>query len=336
MYNIPLNNNIIPHTWKLANIIPIPKPNKDMNIGTSYIPISLLSVEKTLLSYVITNNIQHISTQHGFKSNPFYNHNPTQHKQHHRNRVQPKQTTRKHTSTVALDMSKAFETVNIHTLTHKLHQKNLPHTLIKFIANYIKGRKAYTTFRNKTSTQRQFKNDVPQCGVLSPTLFNYTHLTPQAPVKLVTYADDITITSTHNDIIIAKANTQSYLHEIHAWTQTNNIILNHDKTTCTLFTPDTTEYSTQLELQIDNIPLPMNINPKIIGLTLHPKLTYKKNIEITTTKARNTIHILKALTSTTWRKQKETILATYKAITRPILEYISTIWLPLASDTNIR
>ena len=31
MYNTSLNNNIIPHTWKLANIIPIPKPNRDMN-----------------------------------------------------------------------------------------------------------------------------------------------------------------------------------------------------------------------------------------------------------------------------------------------------------------
>ena len=28
MYNTSLNNNIIPHTWKLANIIPIPKPNR--------------------------------------------------------------------------------------------------------------------------------------------------------------------------------------------------------------------------------------------------------------------------------------------------------------------
>ena len=44
MYNTSLNNNIVPHTWKLANIIPIPKPNKDMNIGTSYRPISLISV----------------------------------------------------------------------------------------------------------------------------------------------------------------------------------------------------------------------------------------------------------------------------------------------------
>ena len=49
-----LTKNIIPHTWKLANIVPIPKPNKATDKGTSYRPISLLSViaktlEKSLL-----------------------------------------------------------------------------------------------------------------------------------------------------------------------------------------------------------------------------------------------------------------------------------------------
>ena len=179
-------------------------------------------------------------------------------------------------------MSKTFDRVNIHMLTHKLHQSNIPHTIIKYMANYIKGRKAYTTFRNKTSTHRQFKNGVPQGGVLSPTLFNiYTSNipAPQAPVKLTTHADDITITSTHNDKNIANANIQSYLHEIHTWTQTNNLILNPDMTACTPFTPDTAEYSTQLELQIDNITLPMNINPKILGLTLDSRLTTDTNTQ---------------------------------------------------------
>ena len=45
----------------------------------------------------------------------------------------------------------------------------------------------------------------------------------------------------------------------------------------------------------------MNINPKILGLTFDPILTYNTHIEITTTKARNKIHILKSLTSTTWK-----------------------------------
>ena len=59
-------------------------------------------------------------------------------------------------------------------------------------------------------------------------------------------------------------------------------------------------------LQIDIITLPMNINPKILRLTLDPK-----HIEIPATNARKTIEILKEFTSTTWGKQKEMILATY-------------------------
>ena len=41
-------------------------------------------------------------------------------------------------------MSKAFDTVNIHTLDHKLTQIDIPSTVTKFLANYIKGRQAYT------------------------------------------------------------------------------------------------------------------------------------------------------------------------------------------------
>ena len=153
--------------------------------------------------------------------------------------------------------------------------------------------------------------------MLSPTLFNiYTSdtPTPQAPVNLTTYADDITITSTHNDINIAKANIQSYLHEIHTWTRTNNLILNPDKTTCTLFTRDPAEYSTQLELQIDNIRLPMNINPKILGMTLDPKLTYNKHIQIKTTKACKTIQILKAVLYNTISQIRHNIIVSSRRI----------------------
>ena len=113
--------------------------------------------------------------------------------------------------TVALDMSKACDTINTHThtLIRKLLQTHIPHTIIKFIANYIKGRKAYTTYRNHTSKPRQFKSGVPRGGVLSPTLLNiYTSdlPLPSAPVQVMAYADDITITSTNTSTSAAKKN----------------------------------------------------------------------------------------------------------------------------------
>ena len=218
MFKTALNKNIIPHTWKLANIVPIPKPNKDTDKGTSYRPISLLSViaktlEKSLLPY-ITANIPNTPMQDGYKtqhSTVTALHTLNNTVANGFNQMAPPART----ITVALDMSKAFDTINIHTLIRKLLQTNIPGTIIKFIANYIKRRKAYTTYINHTSKQRQFKTGVPQGGVLSPTLFNiYTSglPPPSAPVQVMAYADDITITSTHTSTSAAKKYIQPYLH----------------------------------------------------------------------------------------------------------------------------
>ena len=65
---------------------------------------------------------------------------------------------------LALNMSKAFDTINIHTLIRKLLHTKILGTLMKFITNY-------TTYRNHISIQRQFKTGVSQGGVLSPTIF---------------------------------------------------------------------------------------------------------------------------------------------------------------------
>ena len=117
MFKTALNKNIIPHTWKLVNIVSIPKPNKDTNKGTSYRPISLLSViaktlEKSFLPYITANP----PMQHGYK---------TQHSTvtalHILNNTIAKGFNQMappaRTITVTLDMSKAFDTINIYILS---------------------------------------------------------------------------------------------------------------------------------------------------------------------------------------------------------------------------
>ena len=139
--------------WKLDNIIQIPKPNKDTNIGTSYRPISLLSVvaktlEKCLFPYV-TANITQTPTQHGYKAQ-----HSTVTVLHTLNNTVAKgfnqMASPAQVITVALDMSKAFDTVNTHTIIGKLLQTSTP------------GK----------SIQRHVKPSIPQGGVLSSTLLN--------------------------------------------------------------------------------------------------------------------------------------------------------------------
>src|SRR6266516_3519425 len=61
-------------------------------------------------------------------------------------------------------------------------------------------------------------------------------------------------------------------------------------------------------------------------------IKYKFNIY----KANSSIKIMKAFTSTSWGMQKETLLATYKTITLPVIEYASTVWSSILSSTNLQ
>ena len=96
---------------------------------------------------------------------------------------------------VALDMSKAFDTVNICKPVYKLTLINIPNIIIKFIANYIKG---CTQYNGTLPKLKRINTGVPQGGILSPTLFNiYTSDIPLKDIQITTYADDITITASH-------------------------------------------------------------------------------------------------------------------------------------------
>ena len=69
----------------------------------------------------------------------------------------------------------------------------------------------------------------------------------------------------------------------------------------------------------------MSTHPKFMCLALDPKLTYSTHIHNILVQAHKPLQI----------KQKDTLMATYKAVMRPALEYASSIWSPLASSTII-
>src|SRR5437867_10749064 len=142
--------------------------------------------------------------------------------------------------------------------------------------------------------------------------------------------------ASHSNFHKAEQLLQPYLQDIFNWTKNNDLILNPDKSTATLFTPDKHEHGITLNLNINGVTIPTVKNPKILGLTLDPGFNFAEHARITKDKADSSIKILKALTSTSWGKQKETLLANYKTIVLPVIEYASTVWSPTISDSNLQ
>ena len=103
-----------------------------------------------------------------------------------------------------------------------------------------------------------------------------------------------------------------------------------------LFITDSAEYKINLDIKINNIALPMTTHPKVLSLTLYPKLTYSTHIHNISVQAHKPLQMIKVLTATGWGKQKETLMVTYKAVMRPALEYASSIWSHVASSTSIK
>ena len=120
------------------------------------------------------------------------------------------------TITVALDMSKAFDTIkHTHTNQKAATDKHSQEQSLSSSKTTSRGRKAFTTYINHTSKQRQLKTGVPQGGVPLPALFNiYTPdlPPPSAGVQVMAYAYDITIT--HTSTSAAKKYIQPHLHTI--------------------------------------------------------------------------------------------------------------------------
>ena len=130
---------------------------------------------------------------------------------------------------------------------------------------------------------------------------------PSAPVQVMAYADDITITSTHTSTSSAKKYIQPYLHKVFAWTKHTKSRQNN------LHSVHARPYRTyeQSGHKIHNNALPMATLPKVLGLTLDPKLTYSTHIHNISVHTQKPLQIIKALTATGWGKQKETLMATY-------------------------
>ena len=61
-------------------------------------------------------------------------------------------------------MSKAFDTINLHPLIHKIHNTKIPATIQKFTANYIKAGKhtanSTTQQLNKNTSKLEFPKEV--------------------------------------------------------------------------------------------------------------------------------------------------------------------------------
>jgi hypothetical protein len=154
LFNLSVKDAVILAIWKVALILLVPKPEKPTDQGSSFKPISLLSpaikiLERLLLS-AVTSFLQAAPSQHGFRQNR----STTMallllcnliSEGFNRNKPAARSVF------VAIDISKAFNTVDITLLLEQIASSSLHHNYVRWLSAYLRGRKAACIFQGHRS-----------------------------------------------------------------------------------------------------------------------------------------------------------------------------------------
>ena len=340
IYNISVSESKIPDIWKNSIIIPLLKPGKDKGESNSYRPVSLLcpaiKILERLLLPVLNENLEIPDFQHGFRRQ----HSTVTALNEFNIQVSNgfgKNTPPDRTVLLQLDLSKAFDMVSLDKLIQDLDQTSLPSAIKRWFSCYLRGRQSKVHFRNSESGKRNVRTGVPQGAVTSPILFNFYLRglpTPPEGIFVVQYADDISIYATGNNIPDLVKKINDYANHVIDFLEERELMVSAEKSTVTLFTPDTKQYNLCPQVQLRGKPVPLEHKPKLLGVIFDTMHTFTPHVESIVNKAKSKVNLMKAVAGSTWGQDKETLVLTYKALGRSILEYAVPIWSPIIPKSS--
>ena len=330
----------MPMVWKTANVTPLQKPNKPAENPDSYRPVSILSPVARLAERLLLTEVKDSTNlpqqQHGFRTG----HSTvtavstlTEDIIHGFNSKRPPIRT----VAVALDLKKAFDTVNIDQLIKLILESNLSANTKKWLANYLRGRTQSTLMNDVKSKPCRLKTGVPQGSVLSPILFAwYMEDIPQPTngCKLVIYADDITVYAQNRDSAVASQLINEYLAILSEYLESKQLIISVNKCSAMLFSTWNREWKKDLHIVMNGTKIPETDNLTLLGVHLDHSLTFGEHankINAAALKKNNALKLIANHKNGLKRKEATVI---YKAITKSTLNYAAAAWAPNLSETN--
>ena len=140
------------------------------------------------------------------------------------------------TSCVFIDYKKAFETLDHKILLKKLARFGFDRNSLKWVRSYLGNRRHTVRCGDIVSNETTVKYGVPLGSILGPLYFIMyvndllTHMSNEASVDMLMYADDTVLLTYDVDPEVAVQNMQTGLDEVLRWCRKNKLTVNPKKT----------------------------------------------------------------------------------------------------------
>ena len=334
IFNKSLHESHLPHQWKEAEVRAIYKNKGKRTEPGNYRPISLTSVIGKVMESIIRDDlVQHMidnklfcDEQHGFVPG--------------RSCITQLLCCMEDWTmlldqgypidTIYMDFQKAFDSVPHRRLLAKLKGYGITGRLLKWMEDFLIGRKQRVVMGNESSEWSNVISGIPQGSVLGPTLFViFINDIPNGINSLLKiFADDTKIYRAVRNIG-DRLSLQKDINSLTSWSRKWQLPFNIGKCDA-------------LSLGYSNIHMRYFLNgnrlksveeEKDLGVIVDEKLNFHSHIAEATAKANR---ILGCIRRSIKFKNEDIIMPLYKAHVRSRLEYGSVIWNPYQAQDKIR
>ena len=182
------------------------------------------------------------------------------------------------TGMIAIDLQKAFDTIDHEILLSKMPLLGFSENSIKWFRSYLSNRTFHVSLNSYMSSAGKIICGVPQGSILGPLLFLlYINDMPQAVESdLFLYADDSGLALQHKDINIMNQQLNKDFHNLCLWFIDNKLSIHfgEDKTKCILFaSKQKIKRAGKLEISFNNIKIKQYSSLTYLGCILDNTLS---------------------------------------------------------------
>ena len=233
---------------------------------------------------------------------------------------------------VAVDLSKAFDSICHNLLLAKLQAYGLSQPALDLISSYLLGRKQRVKLQGTYSSYRAVKAGVPQGSLLGPLLFNIfiNDLNFCAPnISLRLYADDTIGYASDVSPAVLEFIINTDLQLLPTWFILNYLAVSNPKTQAFRVGPCGYDY----DLNLNGSEIEICDSIKILRVTLDSKLYFREHITEQLKKAYSKATALRSICRFI---PIDVMITLYKAFILPHLEYRSPLFVGIGKVQSNR
>lgn len=306
--NYIINNSLkygkFPDSMKIAIVKPIHKKG-DINDYGNYRPISILPSFSKILEMAYCRQIMNFLTENAFfrESQHGYRKGKSIQTAIYRfvTKIVEAFENKDEAMGIFLDLTKAYDCLDVNELITKLEKYGIRGPALMWVRSYFAARKQMVEMESKGEV---FKSDleemilgVPQGSIAGP-LFFIVYINDfdlclgedESVIVMANYVDDTNLLVIHGILSELKILSSRLIEESQKWFESNNLILNKEKTRKILFSPSTV-CGEKVE---DNDHL--DDCTKLLGIYIDKNLKWNEHVNYLSKKIRASVYGLRMMT----------------------------------------